>query len=185
MARTRSVVLRAAAGVVAERGTKHASMAGIAAAAGVAKGTLYNHFRTKDDVWSALVAAELGALVEECRGLPLVVALGHAAQRIGVHPAVRRIAADEPTVLATLLDPTGRYWPVARASVASALAAAGREPGGADLVLRWLASHLYAPDPRASVTAEILAVALPYSEAQDGRSHLGAADHAGGPRLPH
>lgn len=67
MARTRAGVLAAAVGVVAERGTRRASMADLAEAAGVAKGTLYNHFRTKDDVWAALVEAEAHALIQEDR----------------------------------------------------------------------------------------------------------------------
>jgi AcrR family transcriptional regulator len=163
MARTRSSVLRAAVTVAAERGTRRVSMADVAAAAGIAKGTLYNHFRTKDDVWAALVHAEVEALVDECRGLPLVVALGHAAQRIGAHPAVRRIAADEPAVLAALVTPTpdDTAWTTAREAVGEALAAAGKDPAAKGLVLRWLASHLTAPDPTAASTAELLAAALP------------------------
>ncbi len=141
MARTRAVVLRAAAAVVADRGTRRASMSDIAAAAGVAKGTLYNHFRTKDEVWSALVGAELAALADECRGLPLVVALAHAAQRVGAHPAIRRLAADEPATFAALLDPDGRHWPDARAAVAAALTAAGKDPAGNGLAGRDLAGN--------------------------------------------
>jgi len=164
MARTRAVVLQAAARVVAERGTRRASMSDVAAAAGVAKGTLYNHFRTKDDVWAALLESELDALVAECRGLPLEFALSHAAQRISAHPALRRIAADEPTVLTVLAapNPDSRCWRVATAAVADALTAAGRDPAGTDLVLRWLASHLLAPDAgSAGTTAALLAAGLP------------------------
>jgi len=50
----------------------------IAAQAGVAKATLYNHFRTKDDVWSALVEAEVRALAGRPGGLSRT-----AAQAIG------------------------------------------------------------------------------------------------------
>lgn len=164
MARTRAGVLAAAVGVVAERGTRRASMADLAEAAGVAKGTLYNHFRTKDDVWAALVEAEAHALIQECAGLPLGVALGHAAQRIGAHPALRRLAADEPATLAAIATPGDGPWGAAREAVVRTLTAAGRDPAAADLVLRWLASHLLAPGAEtAGRTAELLAATLPAS----------------------
>jgi AcrR family transcriptional regulator len=138
MARTRTELLQAAVRVVSERGTRRASMTDIAAEAGVAKGTLYNHFRTKDDVWVALVDAELRAVVDECRGLPLGAALEHAAHRLGAHPAVRRLAADEPVILAELVTagPRATGWRTARAAVADVLTQAGRDPAAADLVTR-------------------------------------------------
>ncbi len=163
MARTRAAVLRAAVQVVAERGIRRASMSDLAAAAGIAKGTLYNHFRTKDEVWSALVRAELDALIDECRGLPLELALGHAARRIGAHPAVRRLAVDEPAVLAALVTAAlvgadrrrtlADAVLIARAAIAEALVAAGHDPVGTDLVLRWLVSHLLAPDTGAATAS--------------------------------
>jgi AcrR family transcriptional regulator len=164
MARTRSELLRAAVRIIAVHGTRRASMTDIAAAAGVAKGTLYNHFRTKDDVWSALVDSEFDALVEECRRLPLAAALQHAAERIGSHPALRRISVDEPAVLAELLVPSRhpRAWSAAHGVVADALARAGKDPVATDLVLRWLASHLCGPAAGpAATTAQLLAAALP------------------------
>jgi AcrR family transcriptional regulator len=164
MARTRAGLLDAAVRVVAARGTRRAAMAEIAAVAGVAKGTLYNHFRTKDDIWSALVEFEVRRLAEECHALPLDAALTHAAGRLGAHPAVRRLAADEPAVLAALVGAgTGSGgWLAARAAVADALSRAGRDPDAADLVTRWLASHLTAPDAAsAEGTARLLAASLP------------------------
>jgi AcrR family transcriptional regulator len=66
MARTRAGLLDGARRAVGARGTRRTTMNDIAAQAGVAKATLYNHFRTKDDVWSALVEAEVRALAAEC-----------------------------------------------------------------------------------------------------------------------
>jgi AcrR family transcriptional regulator len=135
----------------------------IAASAGVAKATLYNHFRTKDDVWSALLEAELTRLAAECADLPLPEALARAATRISQHAALRRIALTEPAVLAGLLveDPAGPGWRHAREAVRRQLAAVG--VAGDDLVLRWLASHLAAPaEPDAiRVAAECLSRGLP------------------------
>ncbi len=119
-------------------------MGEVAAFGGVAKATLYNHFRTKDDVWSALVCAEVESLTAECTDLPLAAALEHAATRISAHPAIRRLAAADPASLAELAtgsDAPG--WQAARQAVRIALGAAGRH--GDDIVLRWLSSHLTTP----------------------------------------
>jgi AcrR family transcriptional regulator len=164
MGRTRSGVLEAAAGVVAERGTKRTSMTDIAAAAGIAKGTLYNHFRTKDDVWSALAEAEVHRLASECRDLPLASALRYAAERIAAHPVARRLAEEEPAMLAALLTAgeSAPGWAAAREAVSAQLTRAGADPAATDLVLRWLASHLALAAPaRAEATARLLAAALP------------------------
>lgn len=162
MSRTRAVVLAATVRLVAERGTRRTSMADIASASGIAKGTLYNHFRTKEEVWEAVLTAEIEALASECAGLPLDEALGRAARRIGGHPAVRRLAADEPAVLATLLSapPAASPRRLATEAVRRMLAEAGRHPGTADLVLRWLESHLARPAPTPTSPA-LLAAMLP------------------------
>ena len=163
MARTRAGLLDGALRAVASQGTRRTTMNDIAASAGVAKATLYNHFRTKDDVWSALVEAELTRLAAECAELPLPEALATAASRISQHAALRRVARTEPAVLAGLLveDPAGPLWHQAREAVRRQLAAAG--VAGDDLVLRWLASHLAAPaEPDAArAAAESLARGLP------------------------
>jgi AcrR family transcriptional regulator len=169
MARTRAGLLEGALRAVARQGTRHTTMNDIAASAGVAKATLYNHFRTKDDVWSALVEAELTQLAADCAELPLTDALAEAAGRISRHAALRRIAQTEPAVLAGLLveERAGAGWRLAREAVRRQLAAA--DAGGDDLVLRWLASHLAAPaepdDVRAA--AECLVRGLP-SGAREG-----------------
>ena len=163
MARTRAGLLDGALRAVAKHGTRRTTMHDIAALAGVAKATLYNHFRTKDDVWSALVEAEVGAVAAECEGLPLVDALAHAAQRLGDHPALRHVTETEPAALAGLLvrRPRAAGWQAAAEAVRARLAAEGL--GGHDLVLRWLASHLAAPAEPAEVraAAEALARGLP------------------------
>ena len=50
MNRTRAGLLAGAARAFADQGLRRSTMQSVAAAAGVAKATLYNHFRTKDDV---------------------------------------------------------------------------------------------------------------------------------------
>ena len=61
---TRRGLLEGAARAFADNGVRRSTMQSIAAAAGVAKATLYNHFRTKDDVARALLAVELDRLTD-------------------------------------------------------------------------------------------------------------------------
>ena len=68
MNRTRAGLLAGAARAFAEHGLRRSTMQSIAAAAGVAKATLYNHFRTKDEVAAALLAVELDRLSRAGRG---------------------------------------------------------------------------------------------------------------------
>ncbi len=170
MARTRTGLLDGARRAVAQHGTRRTTMNDIAAEAGVAKATLYNHFRTKDDVWAALVEAEVRAVAAECAELDLVDALAHAARRISEHAALRQVADAEPAALAGLLArrrPPAAGWRAAEETVRSRLAAAGLS--GDDLVLRWLGSHLAAPatPPAIRTAAEALARGLPPDPAAD------------------
>lgn len=163
MARTRGGLLDGALRAVAKHGTRRTTMHDIATLAGVAKATLYNHFRTKDDVWSALVEAEVQSIVAECAELALVDALAHAALRLSGHQALRHVAETEPAALAGLLvrRPQAAGWRAADTAVTARLAADGRS--GTDLVLRWLASYLASPgQPDAvRVAAEALVRGLP------------------------
>ena len=59
MNRTRAELLAGAAEAFAAQGFRRATMQSVAAATGVAKATLYNYFRTKDEVARALLAVEL------------------------------------------------------------------------------------------------------------------------------
>jgi len=63
-AETQAAILAAAEGVFAERGLHRARMESIAARAGVAVGTLYNHFQDRDALLSALVRSRRKALLD-------------------------------------------------------------------------------------------------------------------------
>lgn len=171
MARTRAGLLEGARRAVGTQGTRRTTMNDIAAQAGVAKATLYNHFRTKDDVWSALVEAEVRAVADECAELGLAEALGLAARRLSEHPALRQVAETEPVALAGLLArrPTAAGWQAAEETVRARLAADGL--AGDDLVLRWLGSHLATPAPGPSIrtSAEALVRGLPADPAAADR----------------
>lgn len=154
MSRTRTALLTGAAHAVEVSGTK-ITMAQVATSAGVAKATLYNHFRTRDAVLAALVLAQVDALVDAVEGRTLETALTDAALAISANPVRRGLARVEPAALAALarIDLAADGWAHACAGVQRLLATSAR--GGAHTVLRWLASFLVTPGDPASVAADV------------------------------
>jgi AcrR family transcriptional regulator len=154
MTRTRAALLDGARRAVEASGTK-ITMAQVATASGVAKATLYNHFRTRDAVLSALLLDEVRVLVDRQAGKPLAAALAGAADDLCGHRLLRTLALVEPATLVGLArtDATRPAWQLARSAVADALAASGY--GGADLVLRWLASFVVNPARPEAVAADV------------------------------
>jgi AcrR family transcriptional regulator len=152
MGRTRSALLQATADCVARYGIRKTTMVDVASKSGVAKATLYNHFRTKDDVLAAMVEQHVADLVGACVATAaaegLASALTRAAEALATSPPLRKAAAGEQALLAPLATPSdGRGWQLARDGVAAVLTA-GRAPSGAvevEVVLRWCASQLLWP----------------------------------------
>ena len=142
MGRTRLGLLAGAGRAFAEHGLRRSTMQSIAAAAGVAKATLYNHFRTKDEVAAALLAAELSRLTDLAAGLPLDRALAALSDELGAHPVLRRLAETEPEVLAALLAVDAERWAELTARLAEALAV---DVDGAELAGRWLLGVVLQP----------------------------------------
>jgi AcrR family transcriptional regulator len=145
-------------------------MADIAAAGGVAKGTLYNHFRRREDVFAALAEHEvraLGDLVRESAGDDLGAALVIAAERIGAHPAVRRVVASEPELLAAMLVPSDGVRRAAEEEIAQTLRSCGRDatPAYVDVVQRWLLSYVAVPGDSPAAGAAVLVAGLPDASA--------------------
>ncbi|MCW2701131.1 MAG: transcriptional regulator, TetR family [Blastococcus sp.] len=142
MGRTRAGLLAGAARAFGERGLRRSTMQSIAAAAGVAKATLYNHFRTKDDVARALLATELDRLTRLAAQLPLREALVALSDELGGHPVLRRLVETEPDLLIGLLALDGVQW----AGLVGRLGAAlGVPQDGAELVGRWLLGVVLQP----------------------------------------
>lgn len=166
MQRTRAAVLDGAVRAVEKHGARKATMSDIAILAGIAKGTLYNHFRAKDAVYAAALESGVRSLTQECEAAArenIAEALAGAAERLSSHPALRRIAADEPAVLAALVTPTDApIWATARAGIAAVLTAGGRRADDAavDLVLRWLVSYIATTGHDHEAQAASLATAL-------------------------
>jgi AcrR family transcriptional regulator len=142
MGRTRASLLAGAARAFAAQGLRGATMQSIAAAAGVAKATLYNHFRTKDDVVRALLAAELGRLEEQAAALPPEEALAALSDELGAHPVLRRLADTEPETLSALLAVGPDRWTELTGRLAAAL---GVDGDGAELAGRWLLGVVLQP----------------------------------------
>lgn len=139
---TRRGLLEGAARAFADNGVRRSTMQSIAAAAGVAKATLYNHFRTKDDVARALLAVELDRLTELAGARPPGEALAALSDALGGHPVLRRLAEVEPDVLAGLLAVDRDRWVELRDRLAGALRT---DTDGADLAARWLLGVVVQP----------------------------------------
>jgi AcrR family transcriptional regulator len=159
MTRSRAGILGGAATAITKYGTRKTTMGDIAREGGVAKATLYNHFRAKSEVYAALLEAEVESLLTDvlAAGSPggsaesLVEMAAVAATRLGSHPVVKHLAASEPEVLAALVRPSKTVlWrrvvsgTTERVSLAIASGAlhAQREPKAvAESLLRWVLSH--------------------------------------------
>ena len=168
MNRTRAALLEGARRAVETNATK-ITMAQVATGAGVAKATLYNHFRTREAVLSALLADEVNRLIEALAGRPVADALSAAASSLSENPMLHALARLEPATLAALgrVDPSAEGWRKAREAVTALLERADRE--GADMVLRWLASHIMTPASGTAVAADvdILLTGLPARRAAE------------------
>jgi AcrR family transcriptional regulator len=160
MARTQSAVVAGVGRSLLAHGARRTTMIDIAAAAGIAKATLYNHVRTKGEALALYADAELAdvtALLFDGAPGP---ALAAAADAVATHPVVRRLAQDEPAAFAALL--TGPHAVPRRARLGEALEdrlGAARAP----LALRWLTSLLADPGTPAerAAGAVLLTAAAP------------------------
>ncbi|HEY3736878.1 MAG TPA: helix-turn-helix domain-containing protein [Jatrophihabitans sp.] len=160
--RSRAAILDGARRAVMTNGTR-ITMAQVAARAGVAKATLYNHFRTREDVLAGVLEDEIAQLLDRYAAASLADALSGAASDIAAHPLLRVLAEREPGTLAGLarIDVSGQLWQRALAGLERSLATGSR--GGAEMVLRWLASFVLSPASGAEIAADlaILLAGLP------------------------
>jgi AcrR family transcriptional regulator len=188
MGRTHEAALRGAVAAIEKYGSRKATMGDIAMLAGIAKATLYNHFRTREDVYLAVVANEVELVAAASRAKlaeGLDAAIAEAAQLIGEHAAVRKVSVDDPVALATLATPSdGPAWTAARTQIAGALSDGGYvdSPAAIDLVLRYLASQLLTPstaeDQASAGTLLTNAVAAQPPRSPEPAAEQGPADNA-------
>jgi len=160
--RSRAAILDGARAAVLAGGSK-VTMSQIAARAGVAKATLYNHYRAREDVLADLLLAEIDAVVLEVSHLPLASALARAAQQVSDHPLLEAFGEHDSSVLSALsvIDVRQPGWTRVAQAVDRLLARHGRR--GTATVLRWLSSFVLAPADGADIRAdvEVLVAGLP------------------------
>ncbi|MDQ1712951.1 MAG: TetR/AcrR family transcriptional regulator [Frankiaceae bacterium] len=163
MTRSRACILSGAAKCIARYGTRKTTMGDIAREGGTAKATVYNHFRTKADVYAALLADEVDDLLTSVAGLPgtpgsaesVVDAAAFAAEWLSEHPVLRALREREPELAARLARPgDGALWVrirhAALARVSLAVAAGALHPQtdpvvAVDTLLRWAVSYVTWP----------------------------------------
>ena len=152
MSRTREAALAGARRVITELGFRKASMVDIAVRSGMAKATLYNHFRTKEDVAHALVAQEVGLVLDDALTVKAdpAKALARAAWRVSTHPALRGALSAEPALMGVITASLSTHpdvWDHIHQSVATLLEQTGldHDEAATDLVLRWLCSCALLP----------------------------------------
>jgi AcrR family transcriptional regulator len=170
MARTRAALLEAAGECLSRYGIRKTTMVDVAARSKVAKATLYNHFRTKDDLLVAYVEERVASLSRTAVATASAEGLGPALEEVATvladDPVLRRAATQEPALLAPLAAPSDtRGWALARTGAADVLVAA-RVPSTAadvDLVLRWVVSQLLWPGAKDG-SVEVLVRALDGAE---------------------
>lgn len=138
-------------------------MAQVAARAGVAKATLYNHYRAREDVLAELLLVEIDEQVSALAHLRLADALTEAAAAISEHPLLEALGAHDSTALSVLarVDVTAAGWGRVAQAIDRLLHSHGRR--GTPTVLRWLSSFVIAPADRSDIEAdvEVLIAGLP------------------------
>ncbi|MDQ2836526.1 MAG: TetR/AcrR family transcriptional regulator [Actinomycetota bacterium] len=152
--RSRAAILDGARRAVTANGTK-ITMAQVAARAGVAKATLYNHFRAREDVLAELLLAEIDELISAVSHLRLADALTQAAVAVSEHPLLEALGGQDSTALAVLarVDVRSAGW--ARVAQATELLLSRHGRRGTPTVLRWLSSFVIAPAEDRDIAADV------------------------------
>ena len=107
MGRARAGLFAGALSCIARQGVKATSMIEIADEGKIARATLYNHFRSKQELMRALMAEEIArgtAAAESAEDLQ--GALTSLLNFLATHDALRFIATSEPTVFGRMLAAT-------------------------------------------------------------------------------
>jgi len=165
MERSRKALLDGAREAIATKGLSGTSMVDVADFAQVARATLYNHFRSKEELWNALILDELEQASQLFRAQSNFEAgLRALASYLNTNLMLRTIARDDPATLAALTRVSqnqiwqtiyARFALLAKEQKISDLAAV-------DLAFRWLLSQVafpLAPDLQANAANMVSRVA--------------------------
>jgi AcrR family transcriptional regulator len=111
----RAQILRGAATIFAQDGYEGASMSRIASEAGVSKGTLYNYFESKADMFGAWVAGECAnKLAHLFEGLDFEGDLAVALHSIGVRMVNMMLSGAGETIYRLVVSEAGQFPELAR-----------------------------------------------------------------------
>ncbi len=133
MDRSRVQILGAAAALVAESGLRGVTMAALARRARVAKATVYNHFRDRDEVLRGLLVAERDSLIAHCAAHRPEERCAEAARWLARHPVLHGLRTYDPDVVVRLAT-AALEDPRVRDQVGS-WTSPGEDP---DVTTRWL-----------------------------------------------
>lgn len=150
MNRTRAALIAGARKSIEKVGVRHTSMADIADLGQIARATLYNHFRRKQDVFLAVVEDEIDQMRTVAMAEPtLDAALTALATYLRDHRVLAPIMEREPEVVALLTTITPHeVWLSARSALADVYArhrATEPDPVAIDVALRWLVTQISSP----------------------------------------
>lgn len=157
---TAARILEAALVSAEKYGVRRMTMEDIAREAGLARVTLYTHFRTKDDIVRGAALNELGRVLGELDTVfaqpgtaeeRLVRTFAHAIRLLRGHALLQRLLAVEPEVLMPFLTGDSAVLAIAGAWAAQKIREAEGPPPpippehGGELLMRIVQSVLLAP----------------------------------------
>lgn len=145
--RTESAILEGTKDLISRKGISGLSMIEIADHSEVSRATLYNHYRDKDAVLSALVAAEVARLAELAKnaGTP-ADALESLSQSISTDPALAAMRIYDADVLVAAMTNTASEHYI---TIAQIIFGATESKAGTGIAMRWLLGQVMQP-----ITAE-------------------------------
>lgn len=145
--RTEAAILEGTKNLIARKGISGLSMIEIADHSEVSRATLYNHYRDKDAVLSALVASEVQRLAELAKnaGTP-ADALESLSQSISTDPALAAMRIYDADVLVAAMTNTASEHYI---TIAQIIFGATESKAGTGIAMRWLLGQVMQP-----ITAE-------------------------------
>lgn len=145
--RTEAAILEGTKDLISRKGISGLSMIEIADHSEVSRATLYNHYRDKDAVLSALVASEVERLAELAKnaGTP-ADALESLSISISTDPALSAMRIYDADVLVAAMTNTASEHYI---TIAQIIFGATESKAGTGIAMRWLLGQVMQP-----ITAE-------------------------------
>ena len=165
IATTRAALVNACRAVLAEKGLRGLTMSGVADASGLARATVYNHVRDREELLllvTQTMRAEL--LAQALSGSSARNGLADIAEWIAQDPAISGLRRFNPGQLVQIAEHIVAFPDDIAVEVMNVLGAWGvhSDLSAAEAAIRWLCSYLLTPGSAAEreVGAELLAATL-------------------------